>query len=163
MSGSRRFYLLPVFAGLVLLAATVACNETEPRVPPSRPGTGTVLGRLNFTSDRSAPYNAQDLYLGNLIPAGVPDASPAVSFSYDTNPHTAVHAADGTFAFVNVPPGTYALLVWTPGISFVIESPPNEPLQVAVEADKTTDLGIIELQSTASPTRDAGPSLGPYP
>jgi hypothetical protein len=141
-----RRVLVPVLIALALGLAFVARNWIGPRYPQSRPGTGTVIGRLDLTSQKDAQYNAQDLYLGRLVPAGLPNMSPAVSFSYDTDPKTVVHDADGTFAFIDVPPGTYALLVWTPGISFVIQSSPSEPFQVNVEADKTTDLGLIELQ-----------------
>jgi hypothetical protein len=141
-----RRVLVLVLVALALGVTFVARNWIGSHYPQSRPGTGTVIGRLDLTSQKDAQYTAQDLYLGRLVPAELPNTSPAVSFSYDTDPKTVVHNADGTFAFIDVPPGTYALLIWTLGDSFVIQSTPGEPFQVGVEADKTTDLGVIELQ-----------------
>jgi hypothetical protein len=57
-----------------------------------------------------------------------------------------VHEPDGKFAFTNVPPNTYALIIWTPVGGFPLEPPERGFIKVVVEADKITDLGTIVLR-----------------
>ncbi len=133
--------LIGVTIGLIILARDIH----SPRYPTPRPGTGTVVGKLDWGAQENPPYNAQDLYLGRLIRASQLDVAQAVSFTYGVDPQTAIHNPDGTFAFTDIPPGSYALVIWTPGFSFVIENPEGGLITVTVEADKTTDLGMIIL------------------
>jgi len=142
-----RICQLWVLIGLALVLVIVACNAfPKSGPPPPRPGTGVVIGQLVSASQTGFPFTAQDLYLGRLIPAKQPNAEPAVAFTYGVDPGTTVRNPDGTFAFTDVVPGTYALIIWTPGSSFVIEVPEGGLIKVVVEADKTTDLGIVVLR-----------------
>jgi hypothetical protein len=136
-----------VLIGLALVLVIVGCNVIPKSEPPTpRPGTGVVIGKLVSASQTDFPYTAQDLYLGRMIPAAQPNAEPAVAFTYGDDPGTTVRYPDGTFAFTDVVPGTYVLLIWTPGNSFVIEAPEGGLIKVVVEADKTTDLGNVVLR-----------------
>ena len=111
--------------------------------PPPQPGLGAVVGRLVAGSETGLGYVGGDLYLGSLIPGSDPNAQPVVAFSEGVDPKAVVYNQDGTFAFTNIVPGTYALAVWTPANSFVIEAPGGALIEVVVRADQTTDLGTI--------------------
>lgn len=138
---------LLVLVGLLVGAVLVGRVVFAPSYPPPpRPGTGAVIGRLDLGSHKDMPYNAQDLYLGILIQANQPNMLPVISFTYGVDPQTVVHEPDGRFAFTNVPPNTYALIVWTPVGGFPIESPEGGFIKVVVEAGKTTDLGTVVLR-----------------
>lgn len=145
-----------ILLGVILLAlvsgAIVFNREIQERLsglvapyPKPRPGTGAVIGKLELAVLDNPAYGAGDLFLGRLIPASVPDAPPVVSFDYNSDPRTVVHEPNGTFAFTNVVPGNYALLIWTPAIGFVVEKPEGGLVVVVIEMDKTIDLGIIRL------------------
>ncbi len=132
--------------GLVLGSTALVNNMIRPAHPPPLPGTGLVLGKLDIDRSYNLGYDVGDLYLGRLIQANQPNAAPAVSFTFGVDPQTTVHDPDGTFVFTNILPGTYALVIWTPGISFVIEEPEGGFKKIVVEPDKTTDLGTIVVQ-----------------
>jgi hypothetical protein len=130
--------------GIILLI--VGCTSSPNFWPPTpNPGTGVIIGQIKSSTQGGYSYTAQDLYLGKLIPANQPDAEPAVSFTYGVDPSTSVRNPDGTFAFTDVVPGTYVLIIWTPVTSFVIISPEGGLIKVIVEPDKTTDLGTVIL------------------
>lgn len=131
-------------SGLILLI--VGCTlSPEPWPPTPSPGTGVVIGQIESTSQTGYSYTAQDLYLGKLLPANQPGAEPAITFTYGIDPTTTVRNTDGTFAFTDIVPGIYVLIIWTPVSSLVIEAPEGGLIKVIVETDKTTDLGIVIL------------------
>jgi hypothetical protein len=114
--------------------------------PPSKPGTGVVIGKLDQSSQISPGYNAQDLYLARLLEGSQPDSPPIITFTYSSDPHTVWHDSEGKFAFTDVPSGIYVFIIWNPGVSFVIEPPEGGVIKVTVDADKTTDIGTITLR-----------------
>lgn len=142
ISLARLLILAALLIGAVLVGRIIF---TPPYPPPPRPGTGAVIGRLDLSSHANMPYNAKDLYLGTLVPANQPNMPPVISFTYGVDPQTVVHEPDGRFAFTNVPPNTYALIVWTPVGGFPIEPLEGGFIRVTVEADKVTDLGTVVL------------------
>jgi len=135
-----------VLLGSVIILLIVGCSlSPEPWPPTPSPGTGVVIGQINSTSQTSYSYTAQDLYLGKLLPANQPGAEPAITFTYGIDPATTVRNPDGTFAFTDIVPGIYVLIIWTPVSSLVIEAPEGGLIKVIVETDKTTDLGTVML------------------
>jgi hypothetical protein len=119
-------------------------NASSPiSFPPPLAGFGAATGRLVAGSADGPGYQGGDLYLGTFIAGSDPNAQPMIAFSEGSDPKAVVHNPDGTFAFTNVPPGTYALVSWTPVNSFVLESPGSGAIKVEIKADQTTDLGTI--------------------
>jgi len=61
------------------------------------------------------------------------------------SPHTMADES-GRFAFPDLEPGTYALILWTPARSFVINDPETgQGLLVTVEAGVIIELGKIAV------------------
>ena len=116
---------------------------TTPYYPLPKPGTCAVIGKLDLARQKTTRFNAQDLYLARSVSANQSGSSPIISFSFSTDPHTVVHDPDGRFAFTDVEPGTYVLIVWMPGLYLVIQNEDGEPEPVVVEADKIIDVGTI--------------------
>jgi hypothetical protein len=55
----------------------------------------------------------------------------------------------GYFAFQDIAPGTYALVIWTPAHSQVISDPEtNLDILVTVQAGEITDLGKVSFRFT---------------
>ena len=107
-------------------------------------GKGAATGRL-FTrlNGQEVGYVGGDLFLGSFLPGSKSDAPPIVSFSADTDPKAVVYQADGQFAFTNIAPGTYTLVIWSPATSFVVENPGKGAVTVVIEPDKVTELGSV--------------------
>ena len=131
-----------------LLTPTPAATVAAPPVarPVSQAGKGGVIGRLVAGSPDGQGYVGGDLYLGSLIPASDPKVQPMVSFSENVDPKAGVYQSDGNFAFGNIQPGEYALIVWNPASSFVVELPNGGGMvRVKVEPDAITNLGTIVI------------------
>jgi hypothetical protein len=68
-----------------------------------------------------------------------------IGFSEDDNP-IADQDKLGNFLFVDIPPGIYALAIWSPITSTIIQEPDSpDYMLVEVKAGETTDLGIISI------------------
>jgi hypothetical protein len=158
MNRSVNIRYLLVLIGLLLILVMTGCysssnplpvtthtSSPSPWPPPPRLGTGVVIGKVAPPSQTGFHFSAQDLYLGKLLPAMQPNAKPAISFTFGVDSGTTVHNPDGTFAFTDVVPDTYVLIIWTPENSFVIDSPEGGFIKVIVEMDKITDLGDVVL------------------
>ncbi len=152
---------------LVALAATGACTpgrEPTPTrflspVPPTtfvsppqsvevatpEPGKGSVRGILSL-ANFPLPLGDAELYLGDIYSSG--DGSPSTYF-FDraVNPQARWVSADtGEFAFENVKPGEYVLILWWDIASWVPVYPAGttEGIHIAVIAGQVTQLGLIE-------------------
>jgi hypothetical protein len=69
-----------------------------------------------------------------------------VSFSENVDPKAGVYQSDGNFVFGNIQPGEYALIVWNPVSSFVVELPDGGGMiQVKVEPNTIANLGTIVI------------------
>lgn len=140
-----------------------ACNASAPAIPLNSPlgspldaspsalsyakpgaGKGAATGRL-FTRANGLElgYVGGDLYLGGFLAGSKSDAPPIVSFSVDSNPKAVVYQADGQFAFTDIAPGTYTLVLWSPATSFIVENPGKGAVTVVIQPDKVTELGSI--------------------
>ena len=74
-----------------------------------------------------------------------PNSIPVVTMRQQASPHTMTDES-GNFTFLDLEPGTYALILWTPVNSLVINDPEtSEGLLVTVEAGAITELGEITV------------------
>jgi hypothetical protein len=113
-------------------------------IPPPGDETGVVTGRL-VIAESDDPYYAT-LYLAGTIAPSDPDYPPLIGFSEQTDPK-AVQDENGVFLFVDVPPGEYALLIWSPVGNVVIEDPEiDDYMLFNVEAGEVLDLEIIYIE-----------------
>lgn len=125
-----------------LLAPTV----TAP-IPTTLPGLATVLGTLIVMNPRyGAPKNGDSVY---LVPIGeqpkdglhiIPEVDPE-------NSHKAiVNKVTGEFAFVNIPPGRYQMLVVTSVGTLPVRSMDTGRIEfLTIEADQVLDLGRVQI------------------
>jgi hypothetical protein len=146
----------------IVIMLLSACNANTPAIPLSSPlgsplaqpsvlsyarpsaGKGAATGRLvTQANGQEIGYQGGDLYLAGFLAGSNSDAPPIVSFSVDGNPKAAVYLADGQFAFTDIAPGTYTLVVWNPATSFVVENPGKGAVVVVIEPDKVAEIGKI--------------------
>jgi hypothetical protein len=147
----------------ILVMLLSACNANTPAIPLSSPlgsplaqpsvvlsyakpsaGKGAATGRLvTQANGQEIGYLGGDLYLAGFLAGSKSDAPPIVSFSVDINPKAVVYQADGQFAFTDIAPGTYTLVVWNPATSFIVENPGKGAVVVVIEPDKVAEIGKI--------------------
>lgn len=117
-------------------------EPTPITVPTPSQDLGIVTGTLLTSDPDQQPY-LTDLYLGSTIPADKEGFPPMVSLSEATDPKAAQDKT-GFFLFTNIKPGFYALIVWNPITSTVIQDEKKENYYVfEVKAGEVTDLGEI--------------------
>jgi hypothetical protein len=113
-------------------------------IPEPGEDSGIVTGQLLSPGPGGTPYIGA-LYLANTIPSDQEGFPPIVSLSDQTDP-LAVQDQTGRFLFTEITPGTYALVLWNPVASTVIEEPgTNEYMIFEVQPGEVTDLGIIGI------------------
>lgn len=111
-------------------------------VPEPKEGLGVVTGRLIELSTNQ-PYLAPTLILGTLVFASDPNAAPPlVGYSEETDPK-ATQDLSGKFIFTDIKPGSYGIVVWTPGSHTLVNDSQGNTVQVTVEAGKVVDLGNV--------------------
>lgn len=104
---------------------------------------GSIKGSL-FGGSGATRYAARDavLFLGNIV-QGADGKEGIVSLDRITAPRADVNA-DGTFTFVNVPPGRYGLTAEIDTLSLLLNKPADgSEFIITVEAGKQTDLGEL--------------------
>jgi hypothetical protein len=84
-------------------------------------GTGLIVGRL-FNEATRRPAGGVWLYLGEVIG---PEDNPQVIFDIG-RAHVTISNDNGVFYFRDVPPGRYAIVIWTPATSFLLNQPNSE-------------------------------------
>lgn len=113
-------------------------------IPTPEAGKGQVIGQTLTPGPGGEPFYGS-LYLARTVESDQEGFPPIVAFSEATDP-VAIQDKTGSFLFSNVEPGTYALVVWSPVSSTVIQKPDSEDyLLVAVKDGETTDLGILGI------------------
>lgn len=116
----------------------------ELAIPTPQSSSGVITGQLLSPGPGGEPYYTT-LYLADTISSDQEGYPPMVAFSEQDSP-VADQDKMGYFVFVDVPPGLYALAVWSPITSTIIQEPDSpDYLLVEVEAGETTDLGIIGI------------------
>lgn len=113
-------------------------------IPEPSPDLGVIVGQLLTPGPGGEPYYAT-LYLAQTIEASEAGYPPIISFSENQDP-VAQQDKSGRFLFVNIPPGEYALAIWSPISSTVIQDPETgDYLVFEVKAGEITDLGVISI------------------
>lgn len=113
------------------------------RLPTPDPETGVVTGRA-ISSTTGTALAAQGIYLGERLML-TPGPGYLLTLQQESSPHTTTDEAGG-FTLLGVPPGEYALILWTPFKSRVaLDSSGLVELRVVVQAGRVTDLGSIEV------------------
>lgn len=111
-------------------------------IPKPKDGVGVVTGRLVESGNRE-PYLASTLILGTMVFANEPNAAPPLlRYSEVTDPK-ATQDRSGKFYFEDIAPGTYGIVIWTPGSHSLVNDGQGNTVQVNVEAGKVTDLGDV--------------------
>nr|WP_290667138.1 hypothetical protein [Ardenticatena sp.] len=148
----------------VVFVLLVACQaQTAPQVPETESGqnsqnehtfvvptptddAGVVVGQLLTPGPGGRPYIAT-LYLATFVhPQGNADAPPLISFSEETSLKGVQDPTTGRFYFENVPPGKYAIIIWTPVVSMPLrDADSNTEITFEVKAGEVTDLGVIAI------------------
>ena len=112
-------------------------------IPEPGKDTGIVVGQLVSGSDKQPVLGA--LYLARTIKPDEGDMPPIVAFSDSTDP-LAVQDQSGRFLFTDITPGIYALVIWNPVTSTVIQDEETKEYRlIEVKAGEVTDLGTITL------------------
>jgi hypothetical protein len=110
-------------------------------LPPPPPSKGAVTGRIinAATGQRTI---GMTVYLGTVKPMGSKDGN-IVTMKENASPHT-LSDADGYFAFTDIEPDTYALILWTPLNSIVVPDPDTgREFMVTVQDGQITELGDV--------------------
>lgn len=141
---------------LVLAITLVGCELTfespvcvsplaTPTLPSPSPSKGIIIGRFVDYNSRE-PAAEMIVYLGTLSPLKGGDTdSYIVVMLPSSSPKTATDR-NGYFAFLDVEPGTYAMVMWTPGSSWVVTDPQTDlSILVTVKAGAITDLGELAI------------------
>lgn len=137
--------LLNGYPGQAAATATVAMTSTPLAVPTPTSDSAVVTGRLVYAGAEDKPFLAS-LYLGPALQADQPGVAPLISFSEQTDPLAVQAAGTGQFLFVNVPPGTYGMVLWNPASSRIVqENKTGETLLFTVEAGQLLDLGVVAI------------------
>lgn len=145
---------LPLF--VILLALAVGCTSpsrskstVEPYPSPTSRSvvttstTGAIVGILKVKQGASeVPVSNARLYLGEIL-QDTRGQERAASFDRLSSP-TTVTDESGQFAFSEIEPGRYTLILDTIINSYLLFEPgKTEALIITVEAGKVTDIGTL--------------------
>jgi len=126
----------------VIDASPTAAALAPTPVPTSQPDLGTITGTLNRENKPDIPITSADLFLAEIL-SGADNTLSVAALDMNAAPK-ANTGADGRFAFVDVPPGTYTLVIRTPLGALLIPDPNSgHDLLIPVTADKTIALGQL--------------------
>ena len=119
---------------------SVAAPTSIPR--PSQ-DEGAITGRL-VDHISGAPAREMVIYLGQLSPVTIGGSdSHLITVLPSSSPRSATDE-QGYFAFGDIEPGTYAMIVWSPVNSWVVSDPETGlDILVTVERGAITDLGRV--------------------
>lgn len=115
-------------------------------VPSPASGLGVVTGFLLVGGEGGQPYFGNAVYLGHALPPSDPAFPPMISLSETEDP-LAVMDQTGRFLFVDVEPGIYGLMLWSPVGSAPMQDPVTGTyMLIEVKAGETVDLGVIPIK-----------------
>jgi hypothetical protein len=108
------------------------------------PSSGlSVVGGLLLEKGTQKPPQEGYLYLGEV--STMTNGEPIVHLERSTAPY-AYPASNGEFVFMNVKPGKYGLVYYTPEFNFLIDNPKGAGSMIFdVTTDQVIDLGTVEI------------------
>jgi hypothetical protein len=110
------------------------------KLPHPAPGTSVIVGVLKL-EHTNQPMVSVELYLAQHI--GITQDAPIYKLDLDNAPR-AITRNDGSFVFEEVPPGRYAIVIWSPFNSFLARNPATgSELVIDVEPDRIYDIGTL--------------------
>jgi hypothetical protein len=148
----------PAFQASPLLVQDSPLPEpTEPAqvepAPTSLPSPsadkGTVIGRFIDVETGEPPGETLPIFLGEFSP--LESGDPLITMSPTSSPPGTIEAS-GDFVFLDVEPGTYAIVFWTPATSRVLSDPETQkPIVATLKAGEITDLGEVVVDLPGIP------------
>ena len=123
-----------------LLATPVGDSPKPDLIPTQDPKGPSIVGSIEMQGKPAGTFPAT-LFLGD--PTKSEPVGAYVSLDIETAPRGYV-LPDGDFVFPNVPPGTYAILVWTPAGAYVVPDPTaRSTWLIEVSGSERFDTGYV--------------------
>ncbi len=132
----------PVYVSPLAVSTEEVATPTPLPSPP--PDKGIITGRfVDYLSGE--PAAEMVVYLGELSPLEGDPGSHIIVMLPSSSPSTTTDK-NGYFVFYDVEPDTYAMVIWTPGNSWVVADPETGlDILVTVEPGAITDLGELAI------------------
>ncbi|MBU6361513.1 MAG: hypothetical protein WCL57_15490 [Chloroflexota bacterium] len=112
-------------------------------VPTPAPARAAVAGRIIPNPPTTYSLEGVTIFFGTRLPL-----TPGPDFLINMSPQTSPKAVldkDGFFAIADLPPGEYAMVLWSPHNSVMIgeKQDPDKIMSLKVSAGQQLDLGAI--------------------
>ncbi len=127
-------------SGQVIVSGDKAVEQLV--IPTPSAGKSVLTGQLELSAAAS-DYTMTGLY---LTPVSAGGGQPEVKFSVETSLVAAQEIGTGRFAFADVPPGEYALVVWTSMNAYPIQDSTGNTMFLTLTAGEVKDLGKVPLK-----------------
>lgn len=122
---------------------TPTVNFVPTTIPTPFSEKGSVTGRL-VSHISKEPIGGVIVYLGEISPFEIEGTESHIITVLPNSSPSALTDKYGYFAFLNVNPGMYAMVIWLPEKSWVISTPDTgKDILVRVETGKVTTLGEL--------------------
>lgn len=117
-------------------------SSSHPVMEPSPlPGTGLLLGNIEVADS----VLLGELFLATAVPTNKPGVD-VLELDTERAPKADLDRSTGQFAFRDVTPGKYGIIVWEPMSSAPVADPnTGETLLVVLEPDDVVDLGTLHF------------------
>ena len=108
---------------------------------PSSAEVGVIGGVLHPTMELSVPLAGMTLYLARVIQSE--SGAPLVASLNEARAPKATVEEDGSFAFTDVPAGTYGLVIKTPIVTVMLEDTDGGDFLITLQAGQVINLREI--------------------
>jgi hypothetical protein len=128
---------------------TIDIGNVPPLVIPTpSAGMGIVKGQFSLTNTEQRIILIADIFLAPLVYSEGTVSIPFIRLDPDNDPMATLRNQRDEFAFVDVAPGEYGIILHGPVTDYVVPSEDSETgfLIVTVKPGETTDVGIIEIK-----------------
>ncbi len=127
-------------------------NPRVLEIPEPDEESGIVYGRLIAETPGARSLLSSIIYLAPVEPTIVTTESgdeievKFIGLVPDRDPQADLTNDQGEFAILNVPPGEYGIVLWTPVDSYIVPDEETSFLYLTVEAGEALDLGDVVIQ-----------------